>query len=350
MKKMISLLLCLVLLLGVLPVSTFAATRKVTVGPAPITINQNEGQPKPYLYYSGLEAGDKVSISATPIFEIYATSGDQTDLDDPVNFMGKYTIVWVNADACTVKITDKNNNTFEAQKVKKATLNVIPTKAPFEVSGIKTYATVDGYAVNLHQFSDENMEEILENPAKDGTIELKFKHVSCLKYINTVRIPTEQFQEIAEAANDAKSDVKALEVTLANGRSIKMDAKALANIAEQAEGKFVAIVMVKSNDAKTSEIEPLKQAQKRDLGDRPAYAFEVISGNGTIKDVAGSFVMQIPYELRYKETEEGMKVYAIAEDGERAAAQTSYDAETKKVVWEADALGLYVIEHEKVKK
>ena len=117
------------------------------------------------------------------------------------------------------------------------------------------------------------------------------------------------------------------------------------------EGKFVAIVMVKSNDVKTSEAEALTKAQKKDLGERPAYVFSIISGKEILdEDIEGNFVMQIPYKTRYKETEEGLKVYLIDEDGKRTAEETSYNENTDKVVWNADSLGFYVIEHEAAKK
>ena len=69
-----------------------------------------------------------------------------------------------------------------------------------------------------------------------------------------------------------------------------------------------------------------------------------------LEDVEGSMVMQIPYRTRAKETESGLKTYIIAEDGKRAAVKTEYDEDAYKVVWNADALGFYVIEYEAAKK
>lgn len=322
------------------------APAALTVGPNNITINQNAGTPVASLYFSGLVAGETVSVTPAPVFKFYATSGDQSLLNDPVNFLGKYTITWENMDACGINISSGNGN-YTITKVKNGTLNVIPTKANFTIAGVKLYGTVDGYAVNLHKVSGSNLEKILDNPEKDGTIQLTFDPVSWLGYLNTIRVPTELVEAIAEAANDAKSDVKALELTLPNGRTIKFDAEALDDIAGKAEGKFVAVIMVKSTDVKTSEAEPLTSAQKKDLGERPAYVFAIASGKEVLADIDGKLVMQIPYVLRYKETAEGMEVFSIDEDGKREAVETSYDEEDKKVVWNTDSLGMYVIEAEK---
>ena len=266
-------------------------------------------------------------------------------MNDPINPLGKHTIYWNNMAAA-----QSTNPNYELEKYETATLQVIATRADFTIAGVKLYAAVDGYAVNMHAVSEKNLQKILDNPNKEGTIELKFKAESYLNYINTVRIPTDLVKEISKAANDAKSDVKALEVTLINGRSIKFDAEALADIAEEAEGKFVAVIMVKSNDVKTSEAEALTKAQKDDLGDRPAYVFAIASGKEVLDDIEGDLVMKIPYRTRDKETVDGLKVYSIDEDGKRAAVETSYDEDAYKVVWNADALGFYVIEHEAAKK
>ena len=316
---------------------------KLTVGPAGYTITQNDAYPGLWLSYSGLCGSDKVTVSPAPKLSVYVASG--ASMDDVIKPMGKHTIYWNNMAEATI-----DNANYELVKYETATLQVIATRADFTIAGVKLYATVDGYAVNLHAMSDKNLEKILDNPNKEGTIELKFKAESYLNYINTVRIPTDLVKEIAKAANDAKSDVKALEVTLINGRSIKFDAEALADIVEEAEGKFVAVIMVKSNDVKTSEAEALTKAQKKDLGDRPAYVFAIASGKEMLEDIEGEMVMQIPYRTRDKETESGLKVYAIAEDGKRTAIETSYDEDTYKVVWNAKELGFYVIEHEAAKK
>ena len=313
----------------------------LTVGPAGYSMTQNDTYQGVWMHYSGLCGSDKVTVSPTPVLKVYAPDGSIADFSNPVHCMGKYTIVWENAKGAAI-----NNNNYKLVIEETATLNVIATRADFTISGIKTYATVDGYAVNLHKFSDENVEKILDNPGKDGTIELKFKPESYINYLNTVRIPVELIEEIAEAANDAKSDVKALEVTLPNGRSLKLDAKALDDLAEKAEGKFAAIIMVKSGDVKTSEAEELTKAQKKDLSDRPAYVFAIASGKGMVEDLAGELTMKIPYKTRYKETEAGLKVSLIDEDGKRTACETSYDEDTDKVVWKGKGLAFYVIEHE----
>ena len=314
----------------------------LTVGPASYTINQNDAYPGLWLSYSGLVAGEKVTVSPAPSLSVYVESG--LSMNDPIKPMGKHTIYWNNMDAATI-----SNPNYKLVKVATGVLHVIPTRADFTISGVKTYASVDGYAVNLHKFSDAKVEKILEKPEKDGTISLKFKAEPYLNYINTVRIPVELVEEIAKAANDAKSDVKALEVTLPNGRAMKLDAKALDDLAKKAEGKFAAIIMVKSGDVKTAEVEPLTKAQKKDLGDRPAYVFAIASGKGMVEDLAGELTMKIPYKTRYKETEEGLKVSLIDEDGKRSACETSYDEDTDKVVWKGKGLAFYVIEHEEKK-
>ena len=231
--------------------------------------------------------------------------------------------------------------------------NVSVIKTGFTIAGLKLTANVDGYAVNLHQVSDKNLEKILDKPEKDGTIKLVFNPVSWLNYIHTVRLPADLVEEIADAADDSKSDVKALEIVFINGRSVKLDAEALDDLAEKAdkaEGKFVAIILVNSNSIKTAGLDALTKAQKKDLGERPSYAFSAASGKEIFDDVAGKVEVQIPYKLRNKEKADGLKVYSIAEDGKRTAVKTSYDEKTDKVAWEAGAKVVYVIEYEAAKK
>lgn len=315
----------------------------LTVGPASYSITQNDSFPGLWLSYSGLVAGDSVTVSPAPNLSVYVASG--ASMSDSIKPMGKHTIYWNNMAAATI-----SNPNYKLEKFETGVLNVIPTRAEFTVSGIKLVAVVDGYSVALHKLSDMNLSRILSHPEKDGTIKLDFKAESCLNYIHTVRLHLDMVEAIAKAANDPKNDVKALELTLPNGRSLKLDAKALDYIAEKAEGTQVAFSMVKSTDVKTSDIKPLKKAQKKDLGERPAYAYGVFSGKAEIEDIPGQLVMQIPYKLRYKETAADMKTYIVAEDGKRTAVKTSYDEDIKKVVWEANGMGLYVIEHEAAKK
>ena len=64
-----------------------------------------------------------------------------------------------------------------------------------------------------------------------------------------------------------------------------------------------------------------------------------------ISKLGGTISVYAPYTLKAGETAEGIVVYYVDENGARQACSTSYNAETKQVVWTTDHLSLYVIDY-----
>ncbi|MDR1329825.1 MAG: S-layer homology domain-containing protein [Oscillospiraceae bacterium] len=129
----------------------------------------------------------------------------------------------------------------------------------------------------------------------------------------------------------------AVEIALPQG-SVTLDAEAAASVAEQAGGGNVSVAL-KSVTAST-----LNASQRAAAGGATVYDISVSSGSRQITAFGGASVtISLPYTLKSGETASGVAATYIGEKGETEKLPSSYDTSAKKVTFSTTHLSLYAI-------
>lgn len=181
---------------------------------------------------------------------------------------------------------------------------------------------------------------VIGDKVSTGTVTIDFSGLESDEAITTVEIPADTVKKIAEAVNDPKNDAHSLEIVLSDGASIEFDAAALKEMASQANGADITI-SIESHENVT-----LTNAQKKALGDRPAFDINVTSGGKHISNMGGKITVHAPYVLKGNEKARGIVVWYVDDNGNKERCVTSYDPIKKRVNWKTDHLSLYMIDYD----
>lgn len=120
--------------------------------------------------------------------------------------------------------------------------------------------------------------------------------------------------------------------------SVTLDSAAITTAANQALGEQItlAVAPVASGD--------LNAQQQAAVGDAPVFELHLKSGGTSISHFGGgSAMVSIPHALSDDQTEEGVAVYHLDDQGKLTLRSTSYDAEAGKVTFTTPHFSKYVV-------
>ena len=223
-------------------------------------------------------------------------------------------------DGNTSDIGNSNNGSSNA--------NIPPTPVTVPVSGdektIQVDAVVSGNTATIKNVDLSKLDTVIEDTAKNGVVTIDF---SVLKKVDNVKLPSNVVKQIAEAVNEPDNDAKDLEIVLANGTSIKLDAKMLGEKNVKANGTDITISIKRITGSS------LNIKQKQSVGSRPALDINVTIGGKPISDMNGKVTISAAYELKPGEHASGIVVSYVDANGNRQLCETSYDPIRKQVSW-----------------
>lgn len=223
-------------------------------------------------------------------------------------------------DGNTSDIGNSNNGSSNA--------NIPPTPVTVPVSGdektIQVDAVVSGNTATIKNVDLSKLDTVIEDTAKNGVVTIDF---SVLKKVDNVKLPSNVVKQIAEAVNEPDNDAKDLEIVLANGTSIKLDAKMLGEKNVKANGTDITISIKRITGSS------LNIKQKQAVGSRPALDINVTIGGKSISDMNGKVTVSAAYELKPGEHASGIVVSYVDANGNRQLCETSYDPIRKQVSW-----------------
>lgn len=228
-------------------------------------------------------------------------------------------------DGNTSDIGNSNNGSSNA--------NIPPTPVTVPVSGdektIQVDAVVSGNTATIKNVDLSKLDTVIEDTAKNGVVTIDF---SVLKKVDNVKLPSNVVKQIAEAVNEPDNDAKDLEIVLANGTSIKLDAKMLGEKNVKANGVDITISIKRITGSS------LNIKQKQAVGSRPALDINVTIGGKPISDMNGRVTVSAAYELKPGEHASGIVVSYVDANGNTQLCETSYDPIRKRVSWKAGSL------------
>lgn len=206
--------------------------------------------------------------------------------------------------------------------------NIPPTPVTVPVSGdektIQVDAVVSGNTATIRNVDLSKLDTVIEDTAQNGVVTIDF---SVLKKVDNVKLPSNVVKQIAEAVNEPDNDAKDLEIVLANGTSIKLDAKMLGEKNVKANGTDITISIKRITGSS------LNIKQKQAVGSRPALDINVTIGGKSISDMNGKVTISAAYELKPGEHASGIVVSYVDANGNRQLCETSYDPIRKQVSW-----------------
>lgn len=228
-------------------------------------------------------------------------------------------------DGNTSDIGNSNNGSSNA--------NIPPTPVTVPVFGdektIQVNAVVSGNTATIKNVDLSKLDTVIEDTAKNGVVTIDF---SVLKKVDNVKLPSNVVKQIAEAVNEPDNDAKDLEIVLANGTSIKLDAKMLGEKNVKANGADITISIKRITGSS------LNIKQKQAVGSRPALDINVTIGGKPISDMNGKVTVSAAYELKPGEHASGIVVSYVDANGNRQLCETSYDPIRKQVSWKTGSL------------
>lgn len=211
--------------------------------------------------------------------------------------------------------------------------NIPPTPVTVPVSGdektIQVNAVVSGNTATIKNVDLSKLDTVIEDTAQNGVVTIDF---SVLKKVDNVKLPSNVVKQIAEAVNEPDNDAKDLEIVLANGTSIKLDAKMLGEKNVKANGADITISIKRITGSS------LNIKQKQAVGSRPALDINVTIGGKPISDMNGKVTIYAAYELKPGEHASGIVVSYVDANGNRQLCETSYDPIRKQVSWKTGSL------------
>ena len=211
--------------------------------------------------------------------------------------------------------------------------NILPTPVTVPVSGdektIQVDAVVSGNTATIRNVDLSKLDTVIEDTAQNGVVTIDF---SVLKKVDNVKLPSNVVKQIAEAVNEPDNDAKDLEIVLANGTSIKLDAKMLGEKNVKTNGTDITISIKRITGSS------LNIKQKQAVGSRPALDINVTIGGKPISDMNGKVTVSAAYELKPGEHASGIVVSYVDANGNRQLCETSYDPIRKQVSWKTGSL------------
>lgn len=228
-------------------------------------------------------------------------------------------------DGNTSDIGNSNNGSSNA--------NIPPTPVTVPVSGdektIQVDAVVSGNTATIKNVDLSKLDTVIEDTAQNGVVTIDF---SVLKKVDNVKLPSNVVKQIAEAVNEPDNDAKDLEIVLANGTSIKLDAKMLGEKNVKTNGTDITISIKRITGSS------LNIKQKQAVGSRPALDINVTIGGKPISDMNGKVTISAAYELKPGEHASGIVVSYVDANGNRQLCETSYDPIRKQISWKIGSL------------
>lgn len=211
--------------------------------------------------------------------------------------------------------------------------NTPATPVTVPVSGdektIQVDAVVSGNTATIKNVDLSKLDTVIEDTAKNGVVTIDF---SVLKKVDNVKLPSNVVKQIAEAVNEPDNDAKDLEIVLANGTSIKLDAKMLGEKNVKTNGTDITISIKRITGSS------LNIKQKQSVGSRPALDINVTIGGKPISDMNGKVTISAAYELKPGEHASGIVVSYVDANGNRQLCETSYDPIRKQISWKIGSL------------
>lgn len=217
----------------------------------------------------------------------------------------------------------------------------VPVSGDENTIHVRTY--VDGTTAMIESIDQEELNYVIGHGVETGVITIDFsvlQELEWIDHIDTVVIPAEVIEMIAEAVSDPHNDAHSLEILFFDGISIEFDKQALINKVEQADGLDITISIKIATDV------DLTGAQEKTIGDHIAFDVTVTSGGVPISNMGGLVTLHAPYELREGERGEDIVVLYVDPEGKTERCVTSYDEESERVNWKTDHLSVYMIEHD----
>ena len=204
---------------------------------------------------------------------------------------------------------------------------------------IHVEASVSGTTATIDTINEEDLNKVIGEQVDTGTVTIDFSKLEN-DTIDTVEIPSDVVEMIAEAANASGNDTESLEIKITSGMSIEFNAVALANKMEQLHGEDVTISIKPTTEVNDA----LSDKQKETVGENTAYDISVTSGGQNLYKIGedgGKIIIHAPYELKAGEYAWRVVVYYVDDNGIKHECKTNYS--NGRVNWETDHLSVYMI-------
>lgn len=273
---------------------------------------------------------------------MYTLNGEHSELGVAEQFLenGDVIVFHYTDDYTAEEGSDKWEGGSGGKPNEKPTAGEITVPISGDENTIHVAVTVDGTKATISEVDMSDLGTVIGDKVSTGTVTIDFSGLESDEAITTVELPADTVKKIAEAVNDPKNDAHSLEIVLSDGASIEFDAEALKEKASQANGADITI-SIESHENVT-----LTNAQKKALGDRPAFDINVTSGGKHISDMGGKITVHAPYVLKGNEKARGIVVWYVDDNGNKERCVTSYDPIKKRVNWKTDHLSLYMIDYD----
>lgn len=172
---------------------------------------------------------------------------------------------------------------------------------------VNVSAKVSGNEATIEKI--DGLDKVIDSGASTGVVEIDLTALN--RNIDTVKLPTNDLEDIADAAADGDNDVDGLSVKLDSG-TVEFDVDALAAIASQATTGSIELKLEKTTQ------NSLNSAQKDAVADMEVHGhFDLtLNGGKVITDFKGGQVtVRIPFTVPADKDSAGFVVVYVANDG-----------------------------------
>ena len=198
--------------------------------------------------------------------------------------------------------------------------NTVTVSVSSDSASVNVSASVSGTTATVKAPTTAELDKIISSTTHTGEVEINVSGLG--KEIKTATIPTETVKAVEKAANDTSNDATGLTVTLTEG-SVTFDAPALTAISEQAKGNTIQLNL---DGISESRMTVAQRETARNMQVQAVYDAYLTSNGSRISDFhGGKATVTIPYTLKEGQNRNGVLVWYIADNGDKAEMPTSYD-------------------------
>lgn len=303
---------------------------------------------------SGLVAGDELIKEMKIQYKQGETLSDTPDMSKP----GTYNIVITEF---TVNPNYSDENITVSEELGTLTIKVKPMvdtpsygddsddeeeskqetiKVPVsgDKTSTKTEASVSGSAVAIETPSEKKLDQIIDNPNDDGSIEIDLSGLD--DKVEKVNLPLKLIEKVAEEAAKPNSKLDSLKIKLPGG-AVVLDSKTLQTIAEEAECNTIRLVLDKVGNKHLNEKQKNALNGKTVYGVYEAYLY-CVKGNERISDFeGGEATLSVPFNVPAGKSAENFSVWYISANGNMTRLPTWFEG--KNICWSVGHFSDFVI-------
>lgn len=192
----------------------------------------------------------------------------------------------------------------------------VPVKNP--ETTVNVTAKVEKNKATVDVIKDEDIAKVTD-AKEETTVEIDLTELD--KTIDTVVLPTESMEKIAQAAADTENKVDGLTIKLSTA-TVTLDATALAAVVGQAEGDSIQLNV---DDVLTSRLNDaqMKAVEKLDVH-KGVEAYFTCNGQRIGDFKGGAVTVQLPFEVPTGYKPEGFSVWYVDDEGNSTRYECTY--------------------------